>query len=364
MAHILDVLKKKTKEESPVEASSPAEEEVPVEAKPALVYIPRVGVRITPKQISVLDNLDDVEIATPADGEALVYDEASEKWKNKTVVGMVEHGNEWHDPDMVDIETYTVHVADPDAHHDKLHAIDSALDHSGVITNTQHGDKTTIPNAHHNRQHALSSASDHTGEITDAQHGVRTLANAHAHSALSGIGANDHHNKVHALAHVDHPDVSIVSPADGEILTYEVGVASKWKNKAPSIVCYGGVGGFSPEASIVFTQTSRYIGFKSVAINTTESYSQDAMFAGTLKKIKVYVPYNTLNGNFTLTLRKNSQSVTDWNVTFSAGETGTKEMAGADLAIANGDLLCFLAEEAATSGSVNFGVTWKFVPSS
>jgi hypothetical protein len=36
-----------------------------------------------------------------------------------------------------------------------------------------------------------------SGEITDAQHGVRTQANAHAHSHLSGIGADDHHNRQH-----------------------------------------------------------------------------------------------------------------------------------------------------------------------
>lgn len=49
------------------------------------------------------------------------------------------------------------------------------------------------PDAHHARLHALDSALDHSGVITDTQHGVRTEANAHAHSALSGIGSSDHH---------------------------------------------------------------------------------------------------------------------------------------------------------------------------
>lgn len=40
--------------------------------------------------------------------------------------------------------------------------------------------------------HAIDSA-HHTGGITDARHGVRTLANAHAHSHLSGVGSSDHH---------------------------------------------------------------------------------------------------------------------------------------------------------------------------
>ena len=40
------------------------------------------------------------------------------------------------------------------------------------------------------------------GEITDPQHGVRTQANAHAHSHLSGVGINDHHNRDHASTHL------------------------------------------------------------------------------------------------------------------------------------------------------------------
>jgi len=42
--------------------------------------------------------------------------------------------------------------------HARLHALDSALDHSGVITDAQHGTKTTIPNAHHDRDHFLRHA--------------------------------------------------------------------------------------------------------------------------------------------------------------------------------------------------------------
>ncbi|GAI15276.1 unnamed protein product, partial [marine sediment metagenome] len=57
--------------------------------------------------------------------------------------------------------------------------------------------------ASHARQHALNSAADHTGSITDAQHGVRTKANAHAHGHLSGIGANDHHAQVHTIVSHD-----------------------------------------------------------------------------------------------------------------------------------------------------------------
>jgi len=44
--------------------------------------------------------------------------------------------------------------------HVRLHALDSALDHSGTITDAQHGTKTTIPDAHHGRSHDHSLAAD------------------------------------------------------------------------------------------------------------------------------------------------------------------------------------------------------------
>jgi len=39
----------------------------------------------------------------------------------------------------------------PDNHHYRLHTLDSTLDHTGVITDAQHGNKTTIPDAHHRK---------------------------------------------------------------------------------------------------------------------------------------------------------------------------------------------------------------------
>lgn len=48
---------------------------------------------------------------------------------------------------------------------------------------------------HHDQLHALNSAADHSGTITDAQHGVRTLSGAHAHADLASVGANDHHRE-------------------------------------------------------------------------------------------------------------------------------------------------------------------------
>ena len=78
------------------------------------------------------------------------------------------------------------------------------------LSERAHGSLTGVtPNQHHDRQHALDSAADHTGTITDAQHGVRTLANAHAHASLSGIGANDHHA---AFTAADHTAIGDAAP--------------------------------------------------------------------------------------------------------------------------------------------------------
>jgi len=74
----------------------------------------------------------------------------------------------------------------------------------------RHSDLTNIGiDNHHARDHATrhhSGGSDAlalgsiAGNLTDAQHGSQTVANAHAHSHLSGIGANDHHAQAHTLA--------------------------------------------------------------------------------------------------------------------------------------------------------------------
>ena len=80
---------------------------------------------------------------------------------------------------------------------------------AGPANAHRHSDLASIGiDDHHARDHATrhhSGGADAlalgsiAGNLTDAQHGVRTLANAHAHSHLSGIGANDHHNRYHAL---------------------------------------------------------------------------------------------------------------------------------------------------------------------
>lgn len=66
-------------------------------------------------------------------------------------------------------------------------------------------------NDHHALLHAIDSALVHSGVITDTQHGARTVALAHLHSALDGIGATDHQDApaliaTHAALPTDHQD--------------------------------------------------------------------------------------------------------------------------------------------------------------
>jgi len=81
------------------------------------------------------------------------------------------------------------------ATHQRLHALDAALDHSGSITDVQHGSRGSgLHGDSHARSHALDSASDHTGSINDSGHGSRA----------SGLHA-DSHARQHALDSVsDH----------------------------------------------------------------------------------------------------------------------------------------------------------------
>lgn len=55
-----------------------------------------------------------------------------------------------------------------------------------------------------------------------------------AHGSLTGVTSDQHHAKVHNLAHVDHPDVNIASPVDGQLLMYDGGTG-KWINADPNV---------------------------------------------------------------------------------------------------------------------------------
>jgi len=144
-----------------------------------------------------LDFHPDVYVINPVDGEVLTYEEATQRWINQAVAGIIQHGNEWHDPDFSEITHTHAQL------HDRLHALNSALDHSGTITDTQHG--------------------------------VRTLANAHAHNQLSGIGPDDHHNRLHALNDpLDHSGIIVTNPQDYDYLRYYTGVG--WFNYVENLM--------------------------------------------------------------------------------------------------------------------------------
>lgn len=78
--------------------------------------------------------------------------------------------------------------------------VDDVADQTDIATHA------ALVNVHHARQHAINAAANHTGVITDVQHGVRATALAHGHGDLSGIAINDHHAQVHGVA--DHTDVT------------------------------------------------------------------------------------------------------------------------------------------------------------
>jgi len=59
-------------------------------------------------------NIDPV---APTADQALAWDDPTSKWMPKTLIGMTQHGNEWHDPDMALLSDFNTHVANPDAHH-------------------------------------------------------------------------------------------------------------------------------------------------------------------------------------------------------------------------------------------------------
>jgi len=49
--------------------------------------------------------------------------------------------------------------------HERLHDLASALDHTGTITDAQHGDKTTLPDAHHPQLHAATHKAGAADEL-------------------------------------------------------------------------------------------------------------------------------------------------------------------------------------------------------
>jgi len=64
------------------------------------------------------------------------------------------------------------------------------------------------PNAHHARQHSYDSTSDHSGtlswsNVNKAGSNLTDIV-TRTHNSLQSIGANDHHNQIHAITGSDH----------------------------------------------------------------------------------------------------------------------------------------------------------------
>jgi len=57
-----------------------------------------------------------------------------------------------------------------DQHHNRLHTLSDTLDHSGSITDAQHGTRgSSLHTDSHVRLHAISSTSDHSGTLLESQ---------------------------------------------------------------------------------------------------------------------------------------------------------------------------------------------------
>jgi len=87
-----------------------------------------------------------------------------------------------------------------------LKLLQEIYDATGSGGVSDHDDLTNVtPNQHHNQVHAIDGA-DHTGSISDTQHGIITEANAHAHNDLSGVTSDQHHAESHSHIMMDGED--------------------------------------------------------------------------------------------------------------------------------------------------------------
>ena len=80
----------------------------------------------------------------------------------------------------------TIAGVSPADHHTQTVAGDLNL---ADLATRAHANLSDAPaDAHHANQHVINSAVVHTGSITDAQHFQRTVANAHRHGDMASLG--------------------------------------------------------------------------------------------------------------------------------------------------------------------------------
>jgi hypothetical protein len=146
------------------------------------------------------------------------------------------------------------------AHHAQAHAIGGA-DHSGAITDAQHGARGPIVGAHghddldtvgiddhHARDHALGGA-NHTGGITATQHGaLAAIVGAHGHDDLDTVTADQHHAQLHSIIGADQ------NGFPGGTSTF---LRADKTFAAPTAAAADPV--YSPGSFTVVTETGRYI---------------------------------------------------------------------------------------------------------
>jgi len=155
-------------------------------------------------------------------------------------------------------------------------------------------------------------------------------------------------------------DVEIVTPLDKEVLTYDQ-PTDLWKNKPP-------IGGICQQLFLMASlQSFSYIQittFQPLAGSTSyagafEVSAQHKVVAGKFTKLRVQVTSNTLNQAVTIGLRVNG-ATSALQISIPTGATGWFEL-DKDVSVADGDLCNYITTSTATSGTVNFKISSRFV---
>jgi hypothetical protein len=114
--------------------------------------------------------------------------------------------------------------------------------------------------------HTLDS-NHHTGIITDAQHGVRTLVNAHAHSALSGVTASQHHVQTSITA-----GNGLTGGGAGAGVTLAVGVSGLGLSVGADAVVLASSSNPGAAASILASDASGYLQLTRLGLGVSPDY--------------------------------------------------------------------------------------------
>jgi len=226
----------------------------------------------------------------------------------------------------------------------------------------------------HARQHALDSAFDHSGTITDTQHGSRGSglhADSHAqlHKDSHKSGGSDAFvlaDLLDCLARLEvkKAGVSIgkrrgLNLIEGANVTLTVADDPGNEEVDVTIASAGGGGGVAKTLlgywykNLSYNLTM-YYALNDITSQGTEDYAQGAALAGTFKTLKIRIRLNTFNsGNTVFTFCKNG---TDTALTISVpyGQTGIFTI-NSDVAVAENDLIDLkVSTVGPTAGNIGF----------